>query len=350
MKHFKFPEIEQFRQAIRAVQYNTRCIGKDENGDPIFDGLKPLPTIKYRGTVKLHGSNAAITKDLETGEVSLQSRERMITVDNDNYGFARFMENINLEILFSMVPTHSTLNNQEVDEEGEDKKNYVIIYGEWCGGNIQKGVALCQLEKMFVIFAIRYKGIWLLEQDLKQVKIPEQRIFNILDFPFYMLDIDFQNPEISQNKLGEITQEVEKQCPVGKTFGVEGIGEGCVWVPVDPKWNHSRYWFKVKGDKHSVSKVKKLAAIDVEKVNSINELIDKVVTENRLLQGIEVVKSAKGVSELDRTHIGDFIRWVYNDVIKEETDTIEASGLNTKDLGVPIAKRAKEWLFAEKGI
>ena len=91
--------------------------------------------------------------------------------------------------------------------------------------------------------------------------------------------------------------------------------------------------------------MKKLASVDIEKVNSINELMDKVVTENRLRQGVTVVTSLKGVPELDRTHISDFIRWVNADVIKEELDLIVASGLEPKDVGGHIAKKAKEWLF-----
>lgn len=55
MKHFAFPEIGQFRQAIRTVKSAAQKVGTDANGDAIYDSLKPLPKIKYRGTCKLHG-------------------------------------------------------------------------------------------------------------------------------------------------------------------------------------------------------------------------------------------------------------------------------------------------------
>tara|TARA_R110000824_G_scaffold12226_7_gene53680 strand:- start:75400 stop:76440 length:1041 start_codon:yes stop_codon:yes gene_type:complete len=346
MRHFKFPDIAQFRQAIRGVQNKARFAGLDENGDPTYDGLKPLPTIKYRGTVKLHGTNSAICKNLQTGEITLQSRSRVITIEDDNHGFAQFVSGVDVNSVFDLVDTSGEA--RETEDEGQ--KDCVVIFGEWCGGNIQKGVALSQLEKMFVIFAIKCKGVWLHDDELKNVKCVDSKVYNVLDYPHYSMEIDFQNPELFQNKLGDITLEVEKECPVGKGFDVEGIGEGVVWVPVDPEWNSSKFWFKVKGEKHSVTKVKKLAAVDIEKVKTVNEFIDKVVTDNRLLQGVEFVKSEKKVSEVSREHIGDFIRWIYNDVIKEETDTIEASGLEAKELGGPIAKRTKEWMFKELGV
>lgn len=54
-KVYSFPEIEQFRNVIQAVKYRAQIIGKDENGVAIFDETLPLPTLKFKGTVKLHG-------------------------------------------------------------------------------------------------------------------------------------------------------------------------------------------------------------------------------------------------------------------------------------------------------
>jgi hypothetical protein len=55
----------------------------------------------------------------------------------------------------------------------------------------------------------------------------------------------------------EITMAVEAECPVGRFFGVlSGVGEGVVWKPVDPLYNEGRFWFKVKGEKHSVTMIK----------------------------------------------------------------------------------------------
>lgn len=129
---------------------------------------------------------------------------------------------------------------------------------------------------------------------------------------------------------------------------LNSIGEGIVWkvaphnfVESKPfiNWTESRFWFKVKGEKHSGSKVKKLASVNVEKVSSINELVEKVVTENRLLQGIQ------SMEEISMTNIGPYIQWVKNDVFKEEMDTIIESGLEPKDCISAISNKARKFFL-----
>lgn len=97
-KMYKFPEIEQFRNVIQQVNHRTRYVGKTEDGDPIYDeGPVEMPTLKFRGTVKLHGTNAAIvyTWDMLKFEYVMhaQSRKNIITPMSDNAGFAAFAHN-----------------------------------------------------------------------------------------------------------------------------------------------------------------------------------------------------------------------------------------------------------------
>ena len=87
--HILYPSIEQYRNAIHKVTCTARRSGTDANGDPIYDGGKVLPVLTYEGTVKLHGTNAAICKDFHTGEIWFQSRENVITLEKDNAGFVR---------------------------------------------------------------------------------------------------------------------------------------------------------------------------------------------------------------------------------------------------------------------
>ena len=93
MTMIRFPSIEQFRTVIRHVQQQTRYVGKDENGDAIYNASKPLPTLKFRGTVKLHGTNAGIVYDFETDDFTYQSRERVLTLTQDNAGFMQWAMN-----------------------------------------------------------------------------------------------------------------------------------------------------------------------------------------------------------------------------------------------------------------
>lgn len=221
------------------------------------------------------------------------------------------------------------------------KETSYWIYGEWCGGNIQKGVALNQLPKMFVIFAIRENDKWLDMRELAHICWPSASIWNSMQFPHWEMDIDFNQPELAQNELVKLTEAVEAECPAGKHFGVSGIGEGVVWTHYD---DGDMYTFKVKGTAHSVSKVKTLAAVDIEKVNSINEFADYAVTENRMEQGISILR-AQNVDVTDPKNMGTFLRWLANDVFKEERDTILAADLNEKDVGRAISNKGRAWVM-----
>ncbi|MDD5651091.1 MAG: hypothetical protein PHF86_11855, partial [Candidatus Nanoarchaeia archaeon] len=214
------------------------------------------------------------------------------------------------------------------------------IYGEWCGQGIQKGVAISSLPKMWVLFAVKIDDVYQDMRNYKHLKDEEHRVFNIYQFENYELDINFNEPEIAQNKLVELTQKVEAQCPVGKYFGIEGVGEGCVWEYIN---DTTRYIFKVKGEKHQNSKVKKLASIDVEEVNNIREFVEYAVTENRMKQGIDKMKELGVPYEMKST--GTYIRWVFEDVIKEEMDTIVKNGIDVKKIGSFISAKAKTYWF-----
>lgn len=336
----KFPSIEQFRNVIRHVKTHAQYAGRDENGDAIIDLSRPIPTLEFVGTVKLHGTNAGIVYDFDTKELTFQSRERELSLTSDNAGF----------MLAQMQ--HEELWRQYFEYHRSCNLAKMVVFGEWCGSGIQKGVALTQLPKMFVPFAVKFidrdgSTEWAPLPDPTEdhiVNIPQ--VFEIVDFPMYRIEIDFNHPEIAQNKMIEITEEVERECPVGKHFGVSGIGEGVVWTCVTPGWNDSGTWFKVKGEKHSVSKVKTLAPVDVEAAESLKAFVEATVTEARLEQGLDNLVREQ-LKPLEMTSMGDFIRWVFNDILKEEADTIVASQLDPKKLGGPIANKARPWFVQQ---
>ena len=45
--------------------------------------------------------------------------------------------------------------------------------------------------------------------------------------------------------------------------------------------------------------------------------------------------------------MGDLIRWIFNDVVSEEIDTISNNGLTPKELGKSVSDRVRELFFAE---
>ena len=338
-KMISFPEIGQFRQVIKTVTDKTRYSGRDANGDPIFDASKVLPTLTFTGTVKLHGTNAGVTLTKD-GDMYAQSRENVITVENDNAGFAFFVES-NKEVFKNLF---KTLEFRDSD--------FITIFGEWAGGNIQKGVAINGLPKMFVIFAVKLsykdelkKNYFLTDDETKHLKSVESKIYNILDFENYTIEIDFSNPQLAQNKLIELTQEVERECPVGKAFGNIGIGEGIVWK-CDTFMENETFRFKVKGEKHSSSKVKVLAPVNTERLNSIKEFAEYAVTESRLEQGIEKVFTSVN-EQIDIKKLGNFLKWITSDIIKEETDTLKDNGLEPKDVNSAISNIARNWFLVK---
>lgn len=82
---------------------------------------------------------------------------------------------------------------------------------------------------------------------------------------------------------------------------------------------------------------------NIEKVNSINEFITNVVTDNRCQQSITKLRETN--KQIDRTSIGDFIKWIYHDIVKEEFDVAKASNIDLNKIGGEVAKAAKTWFF-----
>jgi hypothetical protein len=231
------------------------------------------------------------------------------------------------------------------DHQIDTKVHTVSIYGEWAGKGIQKGVGVSQLDKAFYVFGAKvsnpqdevFNSYWI---DSSGVRNTECRIFNVEDYETYSIDVDFNMPQIAQNKFGEITEKVENECPISKAFGIDnGLGEGVVW---SVEYKGSVHRFKVKGDKHSVTRVKKLASVDVEKLKTIQEFINYSVTENRFNQAIENVF---GKGDLDVKKMGDFIRWFVKDIASEEMDTMVENGLEPKDVNKHISTRVREMFF-----
>ncbi len=336
-----YPKIGQFRNVVQGILRHEQFVGLDEDGEAIYDRTKVMPTLSFKGTVKLHGTNAGF--GLHQGEVWCQSRTGVVTPTKDNAGFAAAFSGEK-----SLAVVRKILTNIKTQHNVADDK-IIVMFGEWCGGSVQKGVALNQLDKRFVLFGIRVVGAernddgnytydkWL---PIDGIRAHESNIYNIKDYPGYQVVIDFNNPGDVANTLATLTERVEAECPFGKAFGVTGVGEGIVWTLFH---DGARYAFKTKGKKHSATKVKSVAAVDVEKVANVKEFVEMTVTENRLHQALEQVfkdedPTIKGT--------GKFLKWLTNDIVTEEIDTLSENGLCAKDVNGAISKKGREWFFA----
>jgi hypothetical protein len=341
-KMIKFPSIEQFRTVVSNINRHYNFKGLDENGEAIYDPSMPKPKLTFKGTVKLHGTNAAVSYNTK-GDLWYQSRENIITPEKDNAGFAFFAES-NRDVFLDLmleIAENENINRNE---------NTITIYGEWCGGNIQKGVAITNLPKSFFIFGVKITPHTETEEELKAnpaywvdysyLESTDNKIYNINNFTTYTIDIDFNMPQLVQNQLSEMTIDVENECPVAKSFGFSGIGEGIVW---STEVNGVVHRFKVKGEKHSSSKVKTLAAVDVEKLESIQKFVDYAVTESRFNQALENVFPNQ--EPIDTKKLGEVIRWVVNDVIKEEMDTMVENSIEPKEVNKYISVKTRDMFF-----
>ena len=86
----KFTDIGQYKNVIHDIKHNIDYKGKDENEDAIYLHDKPYPIIKFRGTVKLHGTNSAIVK-YKDNTYEFQSRERgsLEPLENDKLSLTK---------------------------------------------------------------------------------------------------------------------------------------------------------------------------------------------------------------------------------------------------------------------
>lgn len=336
-KHIKFPSIEQFKNIISTVNNRYSYLGKDEQGNAIYDYTKTKPVLKFKGTVKLHGTNAGICYNNIEG-LWCQSRENIITVEKDNAGFAQFVnkyQNDLIEYIKAFSP---------VDLD----KNTISIYFEWVGKGIQKSVAISELDKRAFVIGIKITpfdesltSYWI---DSSKFKLENNFIYNIEDYETFEIEIDFNNPLLSQNKIIEMTLKVEEECPVSKEFGISGIGEGIVFTHILP--DNTKLVFKSKGEKHSKSsKVTTLPKVDDEKLNKIIEVANKVTPDWRLQQQYDLVFDTLNGGQFDIKKTGNFIKAVMSDIVKEDLDILNSNNIEIKDIAGKVAEKCKKFLF-----
>ncbi len=358
----KYPEIGPYRAVINAVTNKTRYFGKDENGDPIYNN-DSLPTLNFRFTSKGHGANGSIgwlyNPTLNDYERHTQSRERVITPLDDNAGFSLFVERINSDLLFKNICLHvltlilepefknDMYHNEKIDDMYQVLTHpSVRIYGEWLGKGIQSGMATNQVDKFFMIFGVKVNNIWVPDELTKHIKLEDERIFNIFDVETKELLIDFNNPKDYTELFDSWVDEIEKQCPIGTFLGVKGLGEGWVAKPTDPKWHSGRYFFKIKGEKHknqNKGNKKKKISIDPVKVENLKNLLDEIVDDGRLSQGI--TKLVEFGHPVDIKSMGFYLKWLSDDTMSEELDTIITNGFTPKEVTKEISKKGRKYFM-----
>ncbi|KAL8681515.1 MAG: hypothetical protein Q9186_002401 [Xanthomendoza sp. 1 TL-2023] len=299
------------------------------------------------GTVKLHGAHVdwVVSRD---NTIRIQSRNmRELSVKNDNYGFAAFSEpifDVIIRLKDDLVRRYTELNpNIPVDLD-----HPIIISGEWCGQGVQKGMAISQLPRHFVIISIRINDTWVSETEYHNVRYEAEGIYHIRKAGCHQLDLNLDDINSTEAAIQALVTEVEETCPYGLTRGVTGRGEGIVWKARDHVEN-PEMWFKYRGDSTALyhewvntKKVQRRPAADI-KNNGEREcsFAVTVVTERRLEQGLEFLAET-GVKR-DKAALGTFLAWVRNDVMVEEQREIEEKDIPQGRLKSAITSIAKTW-------
>ena len=340
----KFPDINQFRHTVESVVHKATYVGQSPEDTPLYDESRPKPVLTFTGTTKLHGTNGGIAFDLKANTLGAQSRERELTLEDDNHGFCAWA------LSAAGSATLSKLRETVERMEPCPKAVSIHIFGEWCGPTINTKTGIGLLPCRFVGFAVLVTDeagdeLWLNVSDVAAAFYadgsarPVDFCF-ISEFKQWAIAVDFNDPSSALEQLETLTLAVEQSCPVATALGGGGIGEGIVWVNQDPRYG--RHVFKTKGERHKGTRSARLVSIAPEILANQEAFVKAVLTESRLEQAYEVIKSEYGKVTLEV--MGQFLMWVGQDVLKEESDTLKASGLSRKDVMGPLNRRAKAWV------
>lgn len=326
MPFMKWPSIEGTHNIIKSLRLaNSRA------------GI-PLPTVTYRGKIKLHGTNAGVRH--EGGRIQAQSRKQDITPSRDNAGFAAWVaqESGWFAAAFDILKAAT----------GSDD---ICIFGEWCGRSIMKGASITQIDRrVFAIFGIQCGDTLYYHPDIigEWLTAMPDDIY-ILPWATEPITLDYSDRADLKEKVDQINAKVEEveACDpwVKATFGVEGTGEGLVYYPLGygKRDEVSDLMFKAKGVKHRVKASKKAATVDPEVLGNIRQFVDYFLPEPRLEQG--VAEACGGT--IDPKQTGNFLRWIQGDVKKESVVELDESGLTWKQVSKPLMTRAREWYMGK---
>ena len=326
------------------MKKHYQYVGQDNDNNSIYDESKHLPIMIVNATEKIHGTNASVCYNNIDG-FWVQSRKNIITIEKDNAGCA-FSAMRNKKSWMSIIKELAGIHDIDLS------KNTITIYFEWCGIGIQKNSALSGIDKLAMIFEYfkvspfdpDAKARWQLTKHLSN---KHARIYNIQDFPQYAFIIGLDFPKMAVGKFAERIVQLEKQSPVGLDFGKENnIGEGLVCTFMDEDDN--LHMFKVKGDKHTTTKVKKLKIVDEAKEQKLIEFANKTVTAGRLEQAWQYVfgiENEKHQPSMKAT--GEIIKFVVDDIIKEESAEMFKQNITPNECNGKIAAIARNWFIEQ---
>lgn len=127
-----------------------------------FKGWPKIPRLFRNITIteKIDGTNACVIVADDYADVAAQSRNRIITPDDDNFGFARWVHSNAGALVDALGPGYH--------------------FGEWWGSGIQRGYGYKKGERFFSLFnAKRWEGEFLPVDGLGVVPVLWQGPFSV---------------------------------------------------------------------------------------------------------------------------------------------------------------------------
>lgn len=293
-----------------------------------------LPTLTFRGSEKLHGENMAVA--YSQGEVWVQGRKHIRTLLGDQNGMAAFVDKTkdNWLTLFTQLSDLYSINTDI---------HTIVIDAEWSGDGIQKDNAACSgTDKGAYIFDYfrvvnnntdesKFYSTTSLEVN------PENLIYLMSSFGSYSAILDFNKPTECEEILKTLAESIEDNSPIAKYYNkLDNVGEGAyLWC----NYNGEMLRLKTKGLKHGGKPKEKRVQkpLDSELEIKLQNLADKVTPEWRLTQAITETNAT------EMKHIGEVMKWVNQDIIKEEMPLLHEAGVEPKQLGRFIASIVKKY-------
>lgn len=353
MTHHSFgstPNFPNFYKEIKSLTDSSGRLayaGYDPSlGEPPTEAQKELlqnyspemPTLTLTGSEKLHGENmaVAVTKD----EIWVQGRNHIRTVADDQNGMAQFVVPL-VPLFIQLASSVATLNQISLDT------HTIVLDGEWAGGNIQKGNAACSgTEKGFYIFdyvrAINNED----PTDFKYIRAdgmhhPEYNVYSMKHFSEYSITLDLNDPDKCEAELQELAELIEAKSPIAGFFErPDNVGEGVYLWGI---YNGKPVRVKAKGLKHGGKPKDKgkpsTNSLSDSQKDALTQLADALTPEWRINQAITETNAS------EKKDIGKVIQWVKDDIVKEETPTLEKASTDLKQVQGFVAKIVKDYFF-----
>ena len=314
----KFPSVEKFANIVKCARAQS------------------VEQMLFRPKIKLHGSNGGVRLNKDSDEIRPQSRNRILSIGDDNYGFAEFISGLKLK--GNVSPVSAT------------------IFGEWAGKGIHDTDAITKIDNKywFLFCVVVDHGTMICDPDhitdlINDIFEPTDSLGRVKVLPWQSSkQYKFKTYETDEMQLTFDKIKAEMELTVGERdpyvhdeFGVDGPGEGFVFYPVGvwkAKWTD--YMWKVKTAAHAEVKVKKERVI-APKPDGVDEFIDMFFTDVRMQKLLD--EHFNG--EADRKQTGQFLRAVMTDVHKESKAEMENVDFEWKSVAKYGVDRIKSWFF-----